>query len=135
MKTQKSQFELYQSTLKPQSLQDAVEVTRQNFVDTVLEDYDNLSDLQVLLYGDVQSGKTSHMLGIIAEALDQQFETVIVLTSPNTRLVDQTYNRVFQSLTGVQVCKADLFFLTNTGQYPCHQLSSWVKSHPCSITG
>ncbi|MBC6829895.1 DEAD/DEAH box helicase [Corynebacterium sp. HMSC055G02] len=108
MKTQKSQFELYQSTLKPQSLQDAVEVTRQNFVDTVLEDYDNLSDLQVLLYGDVQSGKTSHMLGIIAEALDQQFETVIVLTSPNTRLVDQTYNRVFQSLTGVQVCKADL---------------------------
>lgn len=108
MNSQKTQFELYQSSLEPQSLQKAVEVTRQKFVDSVLSDYDYLSDLQVLLYGDVQSGKTSHMLGIIAEALDQQFETVIVLTSPNTRLVDQTYNRVFQSLTGVQVCKADL---------------------------
>lgn len=103
-----TQFDLYKSTLEPESLRSAVDETRKRFVRDVLDSYDYLSDLQVLLYGDVQSGKTSHVLGIIAEALDQNFRTIIVLTSPNTRLVEQTHRRVYSSLTGVEVCRADL---------------------------
>lgn len=103
-----SWFKDYQQTIDQPALRQAIEETRNDFVNTILDDYDYMSDLQVLLYGDVQSGKTSHMLGIVGEALDRDFQTVIILTSPNTRLVDQTHSRVFTSLTNVQVCKADL---------------------------
>lgn len=100
-------FETYLSDIDNAELKAAITHTRDEFKSRVLSEFDDMSDRQVLLYGDVQSGKTSHMLGLMADALEANFETVIVLTSPNTRLIDQTYRRVFQSLPDVLVCKAD----------------------------
>ena len=100
-------FDSYIEGISNRELRDAIETTRQDFRSKVLQKFDDVSDRQVLFYGDVQSGKTSHMLGVIADALDDNFSTVIVLTSPNTRLVDQTYKRVFSSLPDALVCKND----------------------------
>ncbi|MCT1627808.1 DEAD/DEAH box helicase [Corynebacterium sanguinis] len=88
-------------------LKQAVIDTRDRFRENVLDNFDDISDRQVLLYGDVQSGKTSHMLGVIADALDAHFQTVIVLTSSNVRLVKQTFKRIFMSLPGALVCGRD----------------------------
>ncbi len=46
-----------------------------------------------LLYGRVQSGKTNAMILAAALAIDNGFRTIIVLTSDNTALVDQTTKR------------------------------------------
>jgi hypothetical protein len=55
-----------------------------------------------LLYGRVQSGKTLAMIVSTALALDNGFRVVIVLTSDNVSLVDQTAVR-FGALQGVRV--------------------------------
>lgn len=100
-------FGQYLESLTLPELKSAVVETRNTFRKQVLDDYDDTSDQQVLLYGDVQSGKTSHMLGVVADCLDRGIQTVIILTSPNTRLVSQTYDRVFKALSGVLVCRSD----------------------------
>ncbi|CCH24925.1 stress-sensitive restriction system protein 2 [Corynebacterium glutamicum K051] len=88
-------------------LREKVTATVDAFRHTVMDDFDYISDQQVLLYGDVQSGKTSHMLGIIADCLDSTFHTIVILTSPNTRLVQQTYDRVAQAFPDTLVCDRD----------------------------
>ena len=78
--------------------------TRDQFENEVLSEFDWASDKQVLLYGDVQSGKTSHMLGLIAHAADQGITNAILLTSDNTLLVQQTFKRALNTLRGINVC-------------------------------
>jgi hypothetical protein len=46
-----------------------------------------------LLYGRIQSGKTNAMIVAAALAIDNGFRVVVVLTSDNTALVDQTASR------------------------------------------
>lgn len=101
-------FEAYARKLQPDDLVVQVTATKDKFNQRILEPYDYASDHQVLLYGDVQSGKTSHMLGVVAHCLDEGFRTVVVLTSPNVRLVSQTYERIAASLDNVQVCRSDM---------------------------
>src|SRR5699024_6706058 len=100
-------FESYLSNQNPSDLRRAIQDTRDKFDDTVLERWDYLSDTQVLLYGDVQSGKTSHMLGLIAHCLDIGFPTVLILTSDNTHLVSQTFDRAFENFPGAELCAPD----------------------------
>lgn len=52
-----------------------------------------------LLYGLIQSGKTAAMIVTTAMALDNGFRVVIVLTSNNLKLIEQTYER-FEALEG-----------------------------------
>ena len=101
-------FADYLKTLSSQEQISEVESTRDKFQEAVLDSYDFSSDHQVLLYGDVQSGKTSHMLGIVSHCLDEQFQVIVILTSDNVRLVQQTYERVFMSISGVQVCNSGM---------------------------
>ena len=51
-----------------------------------------------LLLGNVQSGKTGQMLGIISKMADEGYRLFILLTTDNVDLQRQTYNRVFKSL-------------------------------------
>lgn len=51
-----------------------------------------------LLMGEVQSGKTTQMFGIIAAAADLGFKLFIVLTSDNVNLQQQTYRRALKDL-------------------------------------
>lgn len=52
-----------------------------------------------LLYGLIQSGKTAAMIVTTAMAIDNGFRVVIVLTSNNLKLVEQTYER-FEAIEG-----------------------------------
>jgi hypothetical protein len=51
-----------------------------------------------LLLGNVQSGKTGHMLGIISKLADEGYRLFLLLTTDNIDLQRQTYRRVFNSL-------------------------------------
>jgi hypothetical protein len=57
---------------------------------------------RVLMYGRVQSGKTAAMILTSALCFDNGFRVVVVLTSDNLALVDQTANR-FKALSGPRV--------------------------------
>ena len=50
-----------------------------------------------LLLGEVQSGKTSHMFGVMAAAIDAGFYHFLLVTSDNTKLQLQTFLRALQS--------------------------------------
>lgn len=56
-----------------------------------------------LLYGMVQSGKTGVLTAAAAMAVDNGYDGIIVLTSDNDELYDQTVVRVKQTLRGVVV--------------------------------
>jgi hypothetical protein len=59
-----------------------------------------------LLFGEVQSGKTAHMFGIIAASADADpgFGTFVLLTTNNRNLQQQTIRRAFRQLTTFNVC-------------------------------
>lgn len=56
-----------------------------------------------LLYGLIQSGKTSILTVAAAMAADQGFKCIIILTSDNNPLYSQTYKRTRQALRGLNV--------------------------------
>lgn len=56
-----------------------------------------------LLLGNVQSGKTGQMLGIMSRLADEGYRIFILLTTDNVDLQRQTYNRVFSSLPDFNV--------------------------------
>ncbi len=57
-----------------------------------------------LLLGQVQSGKTSQMFGVMCAAADYGFELFLVLTSGMTALQQQTFERAVQSIDTFFVC-------------------------------
>ncbi|MED4909387.1 Z1 domain-containing protein [Brevibacillus centrosporus] len=57
-----------------------------------------------LLFGNVQSGKTGQMFGIISTATDLGFPVFIILTTDNVVLQQQTIDRVRADLKGYCVC-------------------------------
>ncbi|MCC7289401.1 restriction endonuclease [bacterium] len=57
-----------------------------------------------LLLGQVQSGKTSQMFGVMSAAADHGFQLFLVLTSSMTALQQQTFERAMQSIDTFNVC-------------------------------
>lgn len=57
-----------------------------------------------LLFGNVQSGKTGHMFGIICKAADLGFPAFVLLTTDNVVLQQQTLDRVKADLSGFCIC-------------------------------
>lgn len=57
-----------------------------------------------LLLGNVQSGKTGQVFGIIAAAADERFELFVLLTTDNIYLHEQTFKRALSSLDTFTVC-------------------------------
>lgn len=57
-----------------------------------------------LLLGQVQSGKTGQMFGVMSAAADSGFDLFLVLTSGMTALQQQTFERAMQSLDTFNVC-------------------------------
>ncbi len=57
-----------------------------------------------LLFGNVQSGKTGQMFGIMCKAADLGFPVFVLLTTDNVVLQQQTLGRVKADLTGFCVC-------------------------------
>jgi hypothetical protein len=62
----------------------------------------------VLVFGQVQSGKTLNYSGLIARTLESRYDLVIVLAGTKTNLVDQTYVRLksyFSSCPDIDILK------------------------------
>ncbi len=57
-----------------------------------------------LLFGNVQSGKTGQMFGIMCKAADMGFPTFVILTTDNVVLQQQTLDRVRSDLEGFCIC-------------------------------
>lgn len=57
-----------------------------------------------LLFGNVQSGKTGQMFGIICKATDLGFPVFVLLTTDNVFLQQQTLDRVKADLDGYCIC-------------------------------
>lgn len=57
-----------------------------------------------LLFGNVQSGKTGQMFGIMCKAADLGFPAFVLLTTDNIVLQQQTLNRVKSDLEGFCIC-------------------------------
>lgn len=57
-----------------------------------------------LLFGNVQSGKTGQMFGIICKAADLGFPAFVLLTTDNVVLQQQTLDRVKSDLEGFCIC-------------------------------
>ena len=57
-----------------------------------------------LLFGNVQSGKTGQMFGIMCKATDLGFPVFVLLTTDNVVLQQQTFDRVKADLEGYCIC-------------------------------
>ncbi|MBX3486659.1 MAG: hypothetical protein KF798_01995 [Candidatus Paracaedibacteraceae bacterium] len=99
---------------------DAIEKTVSDISPKYIQPFDFNSHKSGLLLGNVQSGKTGHMLGILADAADHDFEVFIVLTTDSTYLQKQTFHRALTLLDTFCVCdeQDDIRFLANEMRKP-----------------
>lgn len=88
-------------------ISEAVTKTVTDLLPKYIKSFSYREHLTGLLLGNVQSGKTSHVLGIISAAADEGFSIFIYLTTDNTHLQKQTFERTLNSLDTFTVCGED----------------------------
>lgn len=85
-------------------LADSINNTVQGIAPKYLEAFSFCSHEVGLLFGNVQSGKTGQMFGIISVAADLGFPVFIILTTDNVVLQQQTIERVRDDLSEFCIC-------------------------------
>lgn len=98
-----SHLEQYLRTLSNQELVSSIRETSGALVKSIEERFDFHSQLNGLLLGHVQSGKTGQMLGAITRMADLGYSLFLLLTTDNIDLHKQTYDRVKGSLSTFSV--------------------------------
>ena len=98
----------------------AIKTTVDELIPKYIQTFSFRDHITGLLLGNVQSGKTSHVFGIIAAAADEGFPLFVFLTSDNVYLHEQTLNRAKKMLNTFTVCGEDdeLVFLKAKMQKP-----------------
>lgn len=91
-------FDDYISTIDNPELVSSIKETSRSFSCKISEYFTINQQLNALLLGNVQSGKTAQMLGIISAMADNGYKIFVLLTTDNVDLHRQTYNRVKNSL-------------------------------------
>lgn len=86
------------------ALADAIKKTVDDVVPQYISNFSFNEHVVSLLVGDVQSGKTSHMFGLMCAAADESFTNFILLTTDNILLQQQTYKRAERDLCDFCVC-------------------------------
>lgn len=92
------------SNTKNDSLARAIRKTADDIVPQYISNFSFKEHVVSLLVGDVQSGKTSHMFGLMCAAADEGFPIFIILTTDNIILQQQTFKRAQVDLTDFCVC-------------------------------
>ena len=92
-------LETYTNSLNNPPLSDSIKKTAKEVIANVESRFDFSGQLTGLLLGNVQSGKTGQMLGVISGLADKGYRVFILLTTDNVDLQRQTYNRVKDALT------------------------------------
>ena len=110
----------YLSTLISSELSSSIAQTSDKVCSYISERFAHSEDLTGLLLGNVQSGKTGQMLGVIARMADEGYKVFILLTTDNVDLQRQTFNRVANSLaTFITLSEKDeVEFQHTTGRQP-----------------
>lgn len=85
-------------------LADSIKTTAENVGNQFLSKFSFLSHEIGLLFGNVQSGKTGQMFGIMCKATDLGFPVFLLLTTDNVVLQQQTLERVEMDLDGFCIC-------------------------------
>lgn len=115
-----NQLENYLKQLKhSETIETVKEVTSEIF-EKQLREFDYKSIVNGLLLGEVQSGKTGQMFGVIAKAIDNEFELFVLVTTDNNRLQEQTFKRALESFPDLCVCSEgdSIRFMSNKMQKP-----------------
>lgn len=94
----------YLNTIKKDELSESINDTVNAVIENHLKKFSFRDNLTGLLLGNIQSGKTGQMFGIIAAAADLGFELFVLLTTDNTELQKQTYERALHSFDTFTVC-------------------------------
>lgn len=102
------------------SLADAIKKTTDEVVPQYISSFSFTEHVVSLLVGDVQSGKTSHMFGLMCAAADESFLNFVLLTTDNILLQQQTFKRAERDLCDFCVCDENdyLKFLDNNLKKP-----------------
>lgn len=102
----KTNLDSYLEALEKQTagVAESVRDTVSKIVPQYIENFSYKEHLVGLLLGNVQSGKTGQMFGVISAAADEGFELFILLTTDNIKLQEQTYERALQMLDTFNVC-------------------------------
>lgn len=95
-------LDTYLETIKSDSLRSSIKETSASVYLNV-QKHNTFTRTTGLLLGQVQSGKTGQMLGIISKLADEGYRFFILLTTDNIDLQRQTYNRVLSSLQSFDV--------------------------------
>ena len=82
----------------------AIEKTVSNIIPQYISNFSFTDHVVSLLVGDVQSGKTSHMFGLMCAAADESFMNFVLLTTDNILLQQQTFKRAERDLCDFCVC-------------------------------
>ena len=116
-------FENYLKRIKEKKnwgLAEAIEKTVRDVVPQYISQFSFREHVVSLLFGDVQSGKTSHMFALMCAAADEGFVNFILLTTDNILLQQQTYKRAKKDLCDFCVCDENdyLKFVENNIKKP-----------------
>ncbi len=85
-------------------LAESISKTAEDVGDAYLKSFSFTSHEVGLLFGNVQSGKTGQMFGIMCKAADLGFPVFLLLTTDNVVLQQQTLDRVKADLEGFCIC-------------------------------
>lgn len=85
-------------------LANSISATAEDVGNNYLKKFSFTSNEIGLLFGNVQSGKTGQMFGIICKATDLGFPVFVLLTTDNVVLQQQTLDRVKSDLDGYCIC-------------------------------
>lgn len=91
------------------ALADAIRKTVDDVVPSYISNFSFTDHVVSLLVGDVQSGKTSHMFGLMCAAADESFLNFVLLTTDNILLQQQTLKRAQKDLC--DFCMSRFLFL------------------------
>ena len=87
-----------------EKLAESISKTAEEVGDKYIKNFSFTSHEVGLLFGNVQSGKTGQMFGIISKATDLGFPVFVLLTTDNVVLQQQTLDRVKADLEGYCIC-------------------------------
>ena len=90
--------------LRNPALKQAIQKTVDDIIPQYVSNFSFMEHVVSLLVGDVQSGKTSHMFGVMCAAADEGFMNFILLTTDNILLQQQTLERAERDLCDFCIC-------------------------------
>ncbi|MBF0541397.1 MAG: restriction endonuclease [Nitrospirae bacterium] len=85
----------------------AVKKTVDSLIPKYIKTFSFRDRITGLLLGNVQSGKTSHVFGIISAVADEGFQLFVFLTTDNVYLHEQTFKRALRVLDTFTICGED----------------------------